>query len=156
VPGESPVPVSGKVLDADEMMKLPDFVEARQRNFRILFEGLKNLEELFLLPRALPESEPSWFGFLLGVRPDAPFSRNDVVVFLESHKIATRLLFAGNLVRQPAYRDAPHRIVGSLANSDFVMNHVFWISLYPGLSADMLGYIVEVFHEIPKRLKPAA
>jgi len=131
-----------------QLAKLPAFIEARRRNFQTLYEGLRDLEEFFILPAATPNSEPSWFGFPLAVRPDAPFTRDRVVRHLEERKIATRLLFGGNLVRQPAYRDVSHRVVGDLPNSDFVMNQVFWIGLYPGLSPQSLNYIVEVLHQL--------
>lgn len=126
-----------------QLKKLPAFIEARRRNFQVLLKGLKDLEEFFILTRPTPGSEPSWFGFPLAVRPEAPFTRNEVIRHLERHKIATRLLFGGNLVRQPAYLNVPHRCVGNLENSDFVMNQVFWIGVYPGLSTEMLEYVVE-------------
>lgn len=126
-----------------QLEKLPAFIEARRRNFRVLLEGLKDLEEYFILTQPTPGSEPSWFGFPLAVRPEAPFTRNEVVRYLERHKVETRLLFGGNLLRQPAYLKVPHRLVGDLENSDFVMNQVFWIGVYPGLSTEMLGYVVE-------------
>lgn len=135
-----------------QLRKLPAFIEARRRNFRVLYEGLQDLEEFFILPQATPGSEPSWFGFPLAVRPEAAFTRNEVVRYLEKHKIATRLLFGGNLVRQPAYLGVPHRAVGNLENSDFVMNHVFWIGVYPGLSWAMLEYVIEILHQMPERL----
>jgi CDP-6-deoxy-D-xylo-4-hexulose-3-dehydrase len=131
-----------------QLAKLPAFIEARRRNFQTLYEGLQDLEEFFILPAATPNSEPSWFGFPLAVRPGSPFTRDQVVRHLEERKIATRLLFGGNLIRQPAYRDVSHRVVGELPNSDFVMNQVFWIGLYPGLSNQSLGYIVEVLHQL--------
>jgi len=125
-----------------QLKKLLAFIEKRRENFRFLYDGLKDLGEFFILPEATPDSNPSWFGFPLAVRPEAPFTRNKVVRYLESHKIATRLLFGGNLVRQPAYRDVPHRVVGDLKNSDFVMNRVFWVGLFPGLSLEMLEYTI--------------
>jgi len=136
-----------------QLKKLPAFIEARRRNFRLLYEGLKDLEEFFILPQATPGSEPSWFGFPLALRPEAPFTRDAVVRYLEKHKIATRLLFGGNLIRQPAYREVPYRVVRELKNSDFVMSHVFWIGVYPGLSPAMLDYALEVFHRIPGTLE---
>ena len=135
-----------------QLKKLPGFIKKRRENFQYLYDGLKDLEEFFILPEATPNANPSWFGFPLAVRPEAPFTRNQVVQYLEERKIATRLLFGGNLVRQPAYLDVPHRVVGELANSDFVMNQVFWIGVYPGLSRAMLDYVLEVFHQIPERL----
>ncbi len=130
-----------------QLAKLPAFIEARRRNFQTLFTGLRDLEEFFILPEATPHSEPSWFGFPLAVRPEAPVTRDHIVQFLESRKIGTRLLFAGNLVRQPAYRRAPHRIVGDLTNSDFVMNNVFWVGVYPGLTPPMIDYMIASFHD---------
>ena len=133
-----------------QMQKLPAFIEARRVNFKKLYDGLQDLQEFFILPEATPDSEPSWFGFPIAVRSGGPFSRNQAVHFLESHKIATRLLFGGNLVRQPAYKNTHHRVVGALENSDFVMNHVFWVGVYPGLSQPMLDYVIESFHELVK------
>jgi len=131
-----------------QLQKLAGFIETRKRNFERLHEGLRDLQEFLVLPEATPGSEPSWFGFPLAVRAEAPLTRNQVIHELESRKIATRLLFGGNLVRQPAYRDAPHRIAAPLTNTDFVMNQVFWIGVFPGLTMPMLDYMVEVFHGI--------
>ena len=131
-----------------QLQKLPGFIEARRKNFRLLHEGLRALEEFFILPEATPNSDPSWFGFPIGIRPGAPFTRDQVTGHLERHKIATRLLFGGNLVRQPAYRDIEKRVIGDLPNSDFVMNNVFWIGVYPGLTEDMLSYVVDTFHAL--------
>ena len=130
-----------------QLQKLPSFIRARQRNFQTLFEGLRDLEEFFILPEATPESEPSWFGFPLAVRPGQGPSRDDVVRFLEARKIGTRLMFAGNLLHQPAYAGIQHRRVGSLTNSDFVMNHAFWIGVYPGLSEAMLQHMIDTLHQ---------
>ncbi|MFI5398671.1 MAG: lipopolysaccharide biosynthesis protein RfbH [Candidatus Binatia bacterium] len=139
-----------------QLRKLPAFIESRRRNFAMLHEGLRDLEEHFVLPAATPNSEPSWFGFPLAVREDAPFSRNEVIHFLETHGIATRLMFGGNIVRQPAYREATHRVVGALTNSDFVMNRVFWVGLYPGLTQPMLEYMIDALHQLPAALKSTA
>ena len=129
-----------------QLPKLPAFIEARRRNFDLLYEGLRDLEEFFVLPQATTGAQPSWFGFPLAVRPEAPLTRDQVVRHLESHKIGTRLLFGGNLLRQPAYQHVPHRVVGSLANSDFVMNQVFWIGVFPGLSEPMVQFIIDALH----------
>ncbi|HMF77209.1 MAG TPA: lipopolysaccharide biosynthesis protein RfbH [Bryobacteraceae bacterium] len=136
-------------VGVSQLKKLPDFIAQRKANFQTIWDGLKDLQEFFILPEATPNSEPSWFGFPIAVRPGAPFNRNQVIAFLESRKIATRLLFGGNLLRQPAYQDIKHRVVGSLKNTDFIMNQVFWVGVYPGLSADMLAYMVDVFHKMP-------
>jgi CDP-6-deoxy-D-xylo-4-hexulose-3-dehydrase len=134
-----------------QLKKLPGFIAARRANFANLRAALSDLEDMFILPEATAHSEPSWFGFPLAVRQgkNVP-TRNQVVRFLESRNIATRLLFGGNLLRQPAYRDIPRRVVGDLKNSDFVMNNVFWIGLYPGITQSMIDYMVDTFHEIPR------
>ncbi len=126
-----------------QLKKLPQFIETRKRNFRYLYEGLKPFEEFLILPVATPGSDPSWFGFLITVRPEAPFTRNDLIRYLTDRKIDTRLLFGGNLTRQPAYQDTPHRVVGELTNSDLVMNATLWVGVYPGLTEAMLSYVVE-------------
>jgi CDP-6-deoxy-D-xylo-4-hexulose-3-dehydrase len=133
-----------------QMKKLPAFTDIRRRNFEILYRGLQDLSEFFVLPEATPGSIPSWFGLPLTLRDDAPFSRNDVLRFLDERKIASRLLFGGNLTRQPAYRDVPYRVVGDLKVSDTVMNSTFWIGVYPGLTMPMIEYVLDVFHRIPE------
>jgi CDP-4-dehydro-6-deoxyglucose reductase, E1 len=129
-----------------QLAKLPGFIEARRRNFDALRDGLRDLEEFFILPEATPGSEPSWFGFPIAVRPEAPFTRNQAVRFLEDRRIATRLLFGGNLLRQPAYRDAVYRVASPLDRTDFVMNQVLWIGVYPGITSAMRDYMVEALH----------
>jgi CDP-6-deoxy-D-xylo-4-hexulose-3-dehydrase len=131
-----------------QLQRVDGFIARRRENFEFLRQGFLGLQDFFILPEATPNSEPSWFGFPLALRSGAPFTRNQVVQFLESRKIATRLLFGGNLARQPAYRNAPFRVAGTLPNSDVVMNDVFWIGVYPGLTRPMLEYVVEVFHEL--------
>lgn len=126
-----------------QLQKLSHFIERRRHNWRRLFEGLAELSHVFVLPRATEHSEPSWFGFALTVRPDAPFSRRELVQWLDSRKIATRQLFGGNLLRQPAYRDLPHRVVGELTNTDVVMQGTFWLGVYPGLTDTMVDYVVD-------------
>jgi CDP-4-dehydro-6-deoxyglucose reductase, E1 len=140
-------------VGVSQMKKLPAFIEMRRKNFEILYQGLGDLDEFLLMPEATPGSIPSWFGFPLTVKEDAPFSRNDLIRHLEDHKIATRLLFGGNLIRQPAYRDVRYRVAGDLRVSDIAMNRTFWIGVYPGLSRPMMDYVLEVFHKIPKIYK---
>jgi len=130
-----------------QLRKLPAFIEARKRNFQNLYEALKELEQFFVLPQATPNSQPSWFGFPLAVRPEAPFTRDQLVQHLESRKIATRLLFGGNLLRQPAYRNVEHRVVGDLKNADFVMNQVFWVGVYPGLTDPMIDFMTQTIRD---------
>ena len=133
-----------------QMKKLPGFVKARQANWARLREGLRDLEEFFVLPEPTPGGEPSWFGFVLTVRPGAPFTRDRAVRFLEERKIATRLLFAGNMVRQPAFRGVEHRIAGSLANTDAIAERSFWIGVYPGLSEPMIAHMLETLHALAR------
>jgi len=132
-----------------QLPKLPGFIQARRKNFAWLREGLADRQDLFILPEATPNSDPSWFGFPLMVRPDAPFSRQDLVRFLEERKIATRLLFGGNLARQPAYKCIRFRQIGELPNTDLVMNQFLWIGLYPGLSTEALDYVLDTLHHVP-------
>jgi len=131
-----------------QLEKLDGFIADRQRNFERLYEGLKDLEEVMILPQATANSDPSWFGFPIAIRPEAAVTRNEVVRELEDRGIATRLLFGGNLMRQPAYRDVEHRVVGEMTNSDFVMENVFWIGVYPGLQEEQIDFMLEVLHEI--------
>jgi CDP-6-deoxy-D-xylo-4-hexulose-3-dehydrase len=138
-----------------QLKKLPRFVEARKRNWQRLFEGLREFEEFFILPRPTPGSDPSWFGFALTVRPGAPFCRRELVQHLEGRGIATRQLFGGNLLRQPAYQRIPHRVVGDLKNTDTVMNQTFWIGVYPGLTAPQIDYVLETFRGFIATLAPA-
>lgn len=129
-----------------QLEKLSEFVEKRRQNYEFLWQGLADLQDVLILPQATPNSEPSWFGFLLSVRETASFARNELVQHLEEKRIGTRLLFGGNLVRQPAYEGLDYRVVGDLENTDFVMERSFWIGLYPGLTEAMLDYVVEVLH----------
>jgi CDP-6-deoxy-D-xylo-4-hexulose-3-dehydrase len=130
-----------------QLDRLPGFVAARRANWQHLADGLADLEEHFVLPRPTPRSEPSWFGFALTVRPGAPFTRNEIIEFLEGRRIATRLLFGGNLTRQPAYAEVEHRVVGDLTTSDLITESTFWVGVYPGLTGEMLDYVVESFHD---------
>jgi CDP-6-deoxy-D-xylo-4-hexulose-3-dehydrase len=130
-----------------QMQKVTGFIETRRANFAYLYQRLQDLQEYLILPQATPNSEPSWFGFPVAVRVGAPFTRNQLTQFLDSRKIATRLLFGGNLVRQPAYRNVHYRVASPLENTDFIMNQVFWLGVYPGLTHLMLDYVIEVLHE---------
>jgi CDP-6-deoxy-D-xylo-4-hexulose-3-dehydrase len=129
-----------------QLSKLPGFIEARKANFRLLYDGLKDLRDILILPEATQGSDPSWFGFPIAVRPESGLTRDQVVKHLEGAKIGTRLLFGGNLLRQPAYRDTVHRRIGDLANADYVMKNVFWIGVYPGLTPLALEYMLDQLH----------
>jgi CDP-6-deoxy-D-xylo-4-hexulose-3-dehydrase len=135
-----------------QLAKLEGFVEARNRNFGAIRDGLRDLEEFLILPQATPGSEPSWFGFPIAVRAQAPFTRHEVVCYLRDRKIATRHIFAGNLVRQPAYLAVKHRRIGDLANSDFVMNQAFWVGVYPGIDNAKIDYMLDIFHACARDL----
>ena len=139
-------------LGSSQIDKLPQFVEARRRNFTYLSNKLKGTEGALMLPEATPGSSPSWFGFAIGVKEDAGFTRDQLIQELESKKIATRLLFGGNLLRQPAYEEAVYRVVGDLPNTDYVMNNVFWIGIYPGLSEAMLDYLAGTIQAFLSRI----
>ncbi|QDV35473.1 lipopolysaccharide biosynthesis protein RfbH [Tautonia plasticadhaerens] len=132
-------------LGVSQLEKLDGFVAARRRNFDRLRAGLLPFEDCFVLPEATPGSEPSWFGFPVAVRPDAPFGRAEVVRHLNDRKVATRQIFAGNLLRQPAYREVEHRRIGDLSNSDFIMNQAFWVGVYPGLTDAMIDAMIDAF-----------
>jgi CDP-6-deoxy-D-xylo-4-hexulose-3-dehydrase len=130
-----------------QIQKLPDFIRRRQENFQHLLAGVQDLEEYFILPEPTPGSEPSWFGFPLAVRPEASFTRDLLIRHLDARRIGTRLLFGGNLIRQPALKGVDFRQVGELPNSDFVMNNVFWLGVYPGLTPAMLDFVLETLHD---------
>ena len=129
-----------------QLAKAPDFIEARRRNYVTLREGLADLEEHFILPEATPRSDPSWFGLPLAIRPGSPVPREHMLDYLNARKVSTRLLFGGNMLRQPAYRDIEHRKIGELPNSDFVMDQVFWVGVYPGLTDASVAHMLDSFH----------
>ena len=130
-----------------QLKKLPGFIEARRSNFDRLSKAFADLESYLVLPQATEHSKPSWFGFPLSVRPDAGFDRRALVGFLDDRNIDTRMLFAGNLTRQPAYQDREFRTVGELTQSDRVMDGAFWLGVYPGLTTEMIDYVSDSIHE---------
>jgi len=134
-----------------QLDKLPDFILKRRDNWQRIYQELKCFEEYFILPEVPRQAEASPFGFVLTVRDGAPFDRRGVTTFLEECRIQTRTVFAGNIIRQPAFTDSgiSHRIVGELKNTDKVMTDTFWIGVYPGLSDRMLEYVFEIFRQIP-------
>lgn len=131
-----------------QLDRLDSFIELRKRNWSYLRTGLNNLEEFLMMPEAVPDSDPSWFGFALTVKESGPKTRNQIVRELNESKIATRLLFGGNLLRQPAFMGTPRRVVGELINTDIVMTDTFWIGVWPGLTIPMLDYMIEQLHRI--------
>ena len=134
-------------IGVEQLKKLPRFIKIRERNFKFLYRLFKKYEEYFVLPREADNSRPSWFGFPLLVREDAPFTRGELVGYLEKKKIATRMLFGGNLTKQPAYENVRYRIATPLVNTDLIMNNLFWIGVYPGITRDKLLYIAKTAEE---------
>jgi len=134
-----------------QLDRLPDFIEARRKNWLYLLHGLRGLEEFLIMPAASEGSDPSWFGFAMTVRESSPVSRNSLVQELNEKNIGTRLLFGGNLLRQPAFIGTPRRVVGDLKNTDIVMNDTFWIGVWPGLTIPMLDFMIETLQGIFKR-----
>jgi CDP-6-deoxy-D-xylo-4-hexulose-3-dehydrase len=128
-----------------QFAKLEKFIERRKINFRKIYSMLEPFQGQLLLPKATPHSDPSWFGFVITVRKDAGFTRNDLTRFLEANRIETRSLFGGNLLRQPAFKDIDHRVVGDLTNTDIIMERTFFIGVYPGIDDNQLEYIGSVF-----------
>jgi CDP-6-deoxy-D-xylo-4-hexulose-3-dehydrase len=126
-----------------QMDRLDDFVAARRRNFSYLKERLKTCEEFLILPEATQKSDPSWFGFPITLREEAPVSRLDLLTYLAQYKVGTRLLFAGNLTRQPYMLGRNFRVSGALTNTDIIMNQTFWVGVYPGLRREMLDFLAE-------------
>ena len=136
-----------------QLKKLPSFIKIRSKNFTLLYSLFRKYEKYFVLPRAEKSSNPSWFGFPLLVKNGAPFSRREIVNYLEKNKIATRMLFGGNLTKQPAYIDMEHRVFDSLENTDLVMNNLFWIGVYPGITSEMIKYIGKKMEEFIRAKK---
>ncbi len=133
-----------------QLKKLPGFISQRKKNFALLYKALKKHEKYLLLPSWDKRAEPSWFGFPIMVRDNRYFGRTDIVGYLEEHKIATRMLFGGNLTKQPAYKDAKYRISGNLRNTDQVMNRLFWIGVYPGIRKVQRDFIIRKFGDFFK------
>ena len=132
-----------------QLKKLHSFIKARKKNFRRLYKGLSKYDEYFILPEWSKKADPSWFGFPLTVRDNSPFSRNQITKFLEEKKIATRNLFAGNILRHPAYTESNvnYRIHGGLKNTDKILSDTFWLGVYPGLTEKEINYILNVFED---------
>ena len=130
-----------------QLDKLDTFIEKRKNNWQRLFEGLKHLEEFLILPIKELRSDPSWFGFAITIKQDAPFSRPELINFLDDRKINSRFLFGGNLLWQPAYEYLEHREIGNLSNSNTVALSTFWLGVFPGLSTEMIDYMIQSINE---------
>ncbi|MGC9396823.1 MAG: lipopolysaccharide biosynthesis protein RfbH [Anaerolineae bacterium] len=133
-----------------QLDKLPDFVAARQRNFKVLYEGLARYADHLVLPVWSPKAGPAWFAFTIAVRESAPFTRRDLNDFLREHKVETRYLFAGNILHQPGYRDIPRRVATPLPQTERVLKSAFFIGVYPGMDDARLAYILQVFEDFFK------
>ena len=133
-----------------QLQNLPLFIEIRKKNFKFLKTHLNKFDKFLILPEATPKSDPAWFGFPITVREDAPFSRTELLQFLTEQKVDTRPLFAGNITKQPYFKNIDFRVSGNLINTDKIMNQSFWIGVYPGLTDEMLGYVIKQFEEFFK------
>ncbi len=140
-----PIDIQG-AIGLEQLKRLPDFTARRRANYAHLTKGLKDLEEFLLLPTALPNCNPSWFGYMMTVKDGSPISKDTLVQTLEKAGVQTRMLFGGNLLRQPAYQGIPHRVVGGLENTDKVMRDGFFVGVYPGLTTGHLDQVIELIH----------
>jgi CDP-6-deoxy-D-xylo-4-hexulose-3-dehydrase len=130
-----------------QMDSLSQFIQQRKANFTLLTKGLGSCEDFIILPEATPGSDPSWFGYPITLKAEHKIDRVDLMKFLDQNKFGTRLLFAGNLTRQPYFDQVQYRVHGNLKNTDIIMNDTFWIGLYPGLTAAQLHFVIEKFEE---------
>ncbi|KKQ78825.1 MAG: DegT/DnrJ/EryC1/StrS aminotransferase [Parcubacteria group bacterium GW2011_GWC2_38_7] len=139
-------------IGCGQLEKLPSFIEARKRNWKMLRDGLSDLADKFILPEATEGSDPSWFGFLLTVKEEAGFTRDDVVNHLESKGIQTRMLFAGNLIKHPCFDEMRksgegYRVSGNLENTDMIMRDTFWVGVYPGMTEGMINFMIKTIKD---------
>ena len=138
-------------VGVEQLKKFPSFIERRKHNWARLHAALENAQDKLILPEAAENSDPSWFGFLISVRPETGLDRNKVTKYIESKNVQTRLLFSGNIVKQPCFdeiRDTDaYRVVGALDNSEFVVNNTFWVGVYPGMTDEMIDYMAKVIIE---------
>jgi CDP-6-deoxy-D-xylo-4-hexulose-3-dehydrase len=142
---------SQAAIGLSQLNKADLFIERRRQNHKLLYNKMKALEEYFILPETTPNSDPSWFGFMLTLRPNLKFTRNELVSKLEDNKIGTRLFFGGNLLKQPAYYNLKHRKIDNLDNTDTVMENSFWLGVWPGLNEEHYDYILENINRLIKK-----
>jgi CDP-6-deoxy-D-xylo-4-hexulose-3-dehydrase len=135
-------------LGLAQLEKLESFIKIRKHNFERIKAGLLAQENKLILPEATPNTDPSWFGFLITVKKDAGITRNELTQKLEAKKIATRLLFAGDLRKQPYFKGLNYRVVGDLPNTDIIVNDTFWVGVTPMINDDMIDYMIKCFNEI--------
>ena len=141
-------------IGCEQLRKFPNFIDRRRHNWARLKETLKPLENMLILPEPAENSEPSWFGFLISIRPESGLDRNKITRYLEEHNVQTRLLFSGNLIKHPCFNQIrgtdKYRVSGSLEVTDFIMNNTFWIGVYPGMTDEMIDYMAKVIIEAVK------
>lgn len=135
----------------EQLKKFPSFIERRKHNWARLHAALEDIQDKIILPEPVENSDPSWFGFLISVRPETGLNRNDVTKYIESKNVQTRLLFSGNIIKQPCFNEIrgtdAYRVIGNLENSDFVVNNTFWVGVYPGMTDTMIDYMAQVIKE---------
>lgn len=138
-------------VGVEQLKKFPGFIERRRHNWQRLYDALAPLQDKLILPEAAENSRPSWFGFLISVRPETGIKRNDVTKYLEEHNIQTRLLFSGNLIKHPCFDEFrntdTYRVAGELESTEFIMNNSFWIGVYPGMTDEMIDYMVQAINK---------
>lgn len=138
-------------IGCEQLKKFPEFIERRRHNWDRLYKALQRVDDKIILPMPAENSRPSWFGFLISVRPESGLDRNMVTKYIEERNVQTRLLFSGNLIKHPCFdqirgTDA-YRVVETLENTDFIMNNTFWVGVYPGMSDEMIDYMAKVIIE---------
>lgn len=138
-------------VGVEQLKKFPSFIERRKHNWERLHAALEGIQDKIILPESAKNSDPSWFGFLISVRPETGLNRNDVTKYIESKNVQTRLLFSGNIIKQPCFNEIrgtdAYRVVGNLGNSNFVVNNTFWVGVYPGMTDTMIDYMAQVIKE---------
>lgn len=141
-------------IGCEQLKKFPDFIERRRHNWERLYKELENFQNKILLPEPAINSQPSWFGFLISIKPESGLSRNDVTYYIENHNIQTRLLFSGNLIKHPCFNQIrgtdAYRVVDNLNITDYIMNNSFWVGVYPGMNDEMIDYMAKVIIEAIK------
>ena len=141
-------------IGCEQLKKFSSFVEHRRHNWERLHKALEKMQDKLILPEPAGNSRPSWFGFVISVRPETGLERNKVTRYMEEHNIQTRLLFSGNLIKHPCLDQIrgteAYRVVGDLRNTDFIMNNTFWVGVYPGMTDEMIDYMAKIIKETEK------
>jgi len=136
-----------------QLEKIQRFEKQRKHNWKRLREAFSEYKKFFILPQPIPGADPSWFGFHLTVKETGGFTRREITEYLESKKVGTRLLFGGNLLLQPAFQHIPHKVFGTLENSNLISRDTFWLGVHQGIDDERLDYMVSVFHDFMRRYK---